>query len=155
MSSKIQSLGIKNRNIYIRKKHSLNILNENKPQEMNVNTKMKLYHSKEIKHLCFQPELMISIVEEKKLNTFSNIPRSFYKFPKNSDDNLSRATTNLCDNKKDNKVKKVTFSTIEIIRIVKYKKYNLATTFPKSFIKKNFENFQASKRYKGSMCIIF
>ena len=155
MSSKIYSFPIKKRSIYIHKKRAQNILNENKPREMSINAKMKLYRPKEIKLLCVQPELILGQIEDKKFNSFSNIPKYFYKFPKKSDDNSSRSTTNLYDNKKENKVKKVTFSTIEVIRIVKYKKYNLATTFPKSLIYKNLENSQASKRYKDSMCISF
>ena len=65
------------------------------------------------------------------------------------------ATTNLCDNKRENKVKKVTFSTVEIIRVVKYKKYNLAASFPKSLIKKNLENLREMKQYNDTMCLIF
>ena len=136
----------------IEKKNTYNILKRN---SQNASTKMKLYQPKEIRHLCFHSESIFTPIEKKKQNNFSKNERTFYESPKNSDDNLSLATTNLCDNKRENKVKKVTFSTVEIIRVVKYKKYNLAASFPKSLIKKNQENLREMKQYNDTMCLIF
>ena len=50
-------------------------------------------------------------------------------------------------------VKKVTFSTIEIIRVENYKKYNKILNFSKKLIKKNME--EVNKNKKDSNCLIF
>jgi len=50
-------------------------------------------------------------------------------------------------------VKKVTFSTIEIIRIDNYKKYNEACNFSKDQIKKTIKELKHNK--SGKMCIVF
>ena len=50
-------------------------------------------------------------------------------------------------------VKKVTFSTVEIIRVEKYKKYNARCNFSKNQIKKNMEEIKENE--KESVCSIF
>ena len=50
-------------------------------------------------------------------------------------------------------IKKVTFSTVEIIRIEKYKKYNAACNYSKAQIQKNIEDLK--KDEKESICLIF
>ena len=49
-------------------------------------------------------------------------------------------------------VKKVTFSTVEIIRVENYKKYNARCSFSKEIIKKNMEEM---KQNESEVCSIF
>ena len=142
-------------NTYNPKKHVQGVMKLYKNQEMSINTKMKLYHPKEIKHLCFHSKLKFSPSNIIKQNNSSENKTSYYASPKKSDDNLTNATTYLYDSRKEHKEKKVTFSTVEIVRVVKYKKYNLATTFPKYLIRKNLEKCQAMKQSKDEMCLTF
>ena len=51
-------------------------------------------------------------------------------------------------------MKKVTFSTVEIIRVEKYKKYNALCNFSKNQIKKNMEEVKQNEN-ESSNCIIF
>ena len=60
-------------------------------------------------------------------------------------------TTNTSSGEKA--VKKVTFSTVEIIRVEKYKKYNALSNFSKSQIQKNMEDFKQNDN--ESVCLIF
>ena len=55
----------------------------------------------------------------------------------------------------DKTVKKVTFSTVEIIRVEKYKKYNAMNNFSKSCIQKNMEDVKNSSNNEESTCFIF
>ena len=55
----------------------------------------------------------------------------------------------------DKTVKKVTFSTVEIIRVEKYKKYNAMNNFSKSCIQKNMEDVKNSSNNEESTCLIF
>ena len=66
-------------------------------------------------------------------------------------DNYS-ITTNCTDFKG---IKKVTFSTVEIIRVAKYKKYNAKNNFSKLNIQKNIIEVKASKNRNESSCNIF
>ncbi len=50
-------------------------------------------------------------------------------------------------------VKKVTFSTVEIIRVEKYKKYNAISNFSKNQIMKNMEEIK--KNENENICFIF
>ena len=50
-------------------------------------------------------------------------------------------------------IKKVTFSTVEIIRVEKYKKYNLASNYSKKLIKKNMEEIKGNDNEQK--CFIF
>ena len=49
-------------------------------------------------------------------------------------------------------LKKVTFSTVEIIRVENYKKYNASCSFSKELIKKNMEEM---KQDENEVCSIF
>ena len=142
-------------NTYNPKKYVQGVMKLNKTQEMSINTKMKLYKPKEIKRLCFHSKLKFNPSNIIKQNNFSENKTSFYASPKKSDDNLTSTTTYLYDSRKEHKEKKVTFSTVEIIRVIKYKKYNLSTTFPKYLIKKNLERCQAMKQRNNEMCLAF
>ena len=66
-------------------------------------------------------------------------------------DNYS-TTTNCSDFKG---IKKVTFSTIEIIRVAKYKKYNAKNNFSQLNIQKNILEIKANKNRNESSCNIF
>ena len=61
-------------------------------------------------------------------------------------------TTNCSDFKG---IKKVTFSTVEIIRVAKYKKYNAKNNFSKLNIQKNILEVKANKNKDESSCNIF
>ena len=63
-------------------------------------------------------------------------------------------TTNTSDGEKEKPMKKVTFSTVEIIRVEKYKKYNALCNFSKNQIKKNMEEVKQNEN-ESSNCIIF
>ena len=54
----------------------------------------------------------------------------------------------------DKSVKKVTFSTVEIIRVEKYKKYNAMNNISKTTIQKNMEEVKNSSN-EESTCFIF
>ena len=55
----------------------------------------------------------------------------------------------------DKSVKKVTFSTVEIIRVEKYKKYNSLNNFSKLSIQKNMEDVKNNNIDNESVCCIF
>ena len=73
-----------------------------------------------------------------------------YKY-KLFNDNYS-TTTNCSDYKG---IKKVTFSTVEIIRVAKYKKYNASNNFSNENIKKNILEVKNSKIKDDIPCSIF
>ena len=73
-----------------------------------------------------------------------------YKY-KLFNDNYS-TTTNCSDYKG---IKKVTFSTVEIIRVAKYKKYNASNNFSNENIKKNILEVKNSKIKDDLPCSIF
>ena len=50
-------------------------------------------------------------------------------------------------------VKKITFSTVEIIRVENYKKYNASSNYSKNLIKKNMEEMKGNEN--NSACLIF
>ena len=52
-------------------------------------------------------------------------------------------------------IKKVTFSTVEIIRVTKYKKFNAKNNFSKLNIQKNIIEVKANKNRNESSCNIF
>ena len=52
-------------------------------------------------------------------------------------------------------IKKVTFSTVEIIRVAKYKKFNAKNNFSKLNIQKNIIEVKANKNRNESSCNIF
>ena len=56
---------------------------------------------------------------------------------------------------REKSVKKVTFSTVEIIRVEKYKKYNANSNFSKNLIKKNMEEVKQQNDNNESTCSIF
>ena len=74
-------------------------------------------------------------IQLKKIKTF-NIP-VFKQFKR-----CSSITTNTSEGEK---MKKVTFSTVEIIRVEKYKKYNARCNFSKHQIEKNMEEMKLNK----------
>ena len=70
---------------------------------------------------------------------------------KNNDCNS--ITTSSSNN--DKSVKKVTFSTVEIIRVEKYKKYNALNNYSKIDIEKNMEEVKNNSNDDESTCLIF
>ena len=62
-------------------------------------------------------------------------------------------TTNNSD--KDKCVKKVTFSTVEIIRVEKYKKENSINNFSKTLIQKNMDEVKNNSNNEQLNCFIF
>ena len=91
---------------------------------------------------------------ERPINTipFRNINLNNKKFikKKSRDDTNSITTTT---SYRDKTMKKVTFSTVEIIRVEKYKKYNAMNNFAKSLIDKNMEEFKQND--SKISCFIF
>ena len=67
------------------------------------------------------------------------------------DETNSITTKASCEEKN---IKKVTFSTVEIIKVRKFKKYNAINTYSKSFIEKNMKNIEAEKD-NGIFCLMF
>ena len=66
-------------------------------------------------------------------------------------------TTDSSSSNKKERIKKVTFSTVEIIRVEKYKKYNAINNFSKTNIEKNMEEVKYSIYNKDnkSSCLVF
>ena len=60
-----------------------------------------------------------------------------------------------CSSYNGKSIKKVTFSTVEIIRVQKYKKYNVINNFSKNEIQKNMEEVKNNENYDESTCFIF
>ena len=73
---------------------------------------------------------------------FSNINLNNKKFIKKKSYNDANSITTTSSYGKEKSMKKVTFSTVEIIRIEKYKKYNAMNNFSKRLIDKNMEEFK-------------
>ena len=66
----------------------------------------------------------------------------------------NNSTTTNCSDYKG--IKKVTFSTIEIIRVAKYKKYNASNNFSQINIEKNIKEVKDSKKNQEFIpCTIF
>jgi len=59
-------------------------------------------------------------------------------------DECNSITTDSSSNQKKERIKKVTFSTVEIIRVEKYKKYNAINNFSKANIEKNMKEVNNS-----------
>jgi hypothetical protein len=66
-------------------------------------------------------------------------------------------TTDSSSSNKKERIKKVTFSTVEIIRVEKYKKYNAINNFSKTNIEKNMEEVKYSIFNKDDKpsCLVF
>ena len=96
---------------------------------MRINTLPKL--KKSISNFTgFCTEIQI----EDKLNLTTKIDR--FRMDYNRDINI--ATTKASEGSINDKIKKVTFTTVEIIRVDNYKKYNKLNTFKK---KENYNSF--------------
>ena len=67
--------------------------------------------------------------------------------------NDNNSTTTNCSDFKG--IKKVTFSTVEIIRVAKYKKYNACNNFSNANIQKNINEVKNSKIKDDIPCMIF
>ena len=78
-------------------------------------------------------------------------PQKNMKYKLFNDNNST--TTNCSDIKA---IKKVTFSTVEIIRVAKYKKYNASNNFSKANIEKNIIEVKNEKKQQEFIpCFIF
>jgi hypothetical protein len=75
---------------------------------------------------------------------------------KTKDESNSITTDSSLSHKKV-RIKKVTFSTVEIIRVEKFKKYNAKNNFPKANIEKNMEEVKYSIFNKDDKpsCLVF
>ena len=112
--------------------------------EMNVN--IKEYQTLKKKN-SFLDSVTASISPVKlnnKLNRINTV--------KNKNFDTYSITTN--SSIKDKTIKKVTFSTVEIIRVEKYKKYNIMNTVSKTCIQKNMEEVK-NKNSDQTSCLIF
>ena len=89
----------------------------------------------------------------KKIRTFNNTIKLKNKNSYNISlfKHCNSITTNTSCGEKA--VKKVTFSTVEIIRVEKYKKYNAISNCSKIQIKKNMEDLKQNEN--ESACLIF
>ena len=133
---------------YVRKKtyDCRNILDLDKDtSEMNVNINKIPTFTK--KNFLFN--------SSKNLRTFNNTIKLKNKNKNSFNISLLKhcnsITTNTSSGEKA--VKKVTFSTVEIIRVEKYKKYNALSNFSKSQIQKNMEDLKQNDN--ESACLIF
>ena len=139
----------KKTNGYVRKKtfDCRNIINLDEDIS-DMDTKIKNYPSIVKKNLFLENSINTkrannrSIVKLKKIKTF-NIPILKH---------CNSLTTNTSYGEKS--MKKVTFSTVEIIRVEKYKKYNALCNFSKNQIKKNLEDVKQNDTESNS-CFIF
>jgi len=89
---------------------------------------------------------------ERPIRTIPHINLNNKKFikKKSYNDTNSITTTTSYGEKA---MKKVTFSTVEIIRVEKYKKYNAMNNFSKSLIDKNMEEYKQNESKLS--CLIF
>ena len=115
--------------------------------EMNVN--IKQYQSIKTKNLFLQDKkhLKQPLKANNKINRINTI------LNKNKNFDCYSITTSSSYN--DKTVKKVTFSTVEIIRVEKFKKYNAMNNFSKAYIQKNMEDVKNNKNNDESICFIF
>ena len=84
---------------------------------------------------------------------FSNINLNNKKFIKKKSYNDANSITTTTSYRGEKAMKKVTFSTVEIIRVEKYKKYNAMNNFSKRLIDKNMEEFKQND--SKMICLIF
>ena len=115
--------------------------------EMNV--KIKQYQSIKTRNLFLQDKqsLKQSLEANNKINRVNTI------INKNKNFDCYSITTSSSYN--DKAVKKVTFSTVEIIRVEKYKKYNAMNNYSKACIQKNIEEMRGGNNKDESTCVIF
>ena len=115
--------------------------------EMNVN--IKQYKSITNKNLFLEDKkrLKQSLKVNNKIDRVSSI--------KNKNKNFDCYSITTSSSYNDKTVKKVTFSTVEIIRVEKYKKYNAMNNFSKTCIQKNMEDVKNKNYNDESSCFIF
>lgn len=113
--------------------------------EMNVN--IKEYKTINKKNLFLENKIPV----KKELKLINKLYR--INTIKNKNYDCYSITTNSSYN--DKNVKKVTFSTIEIIRVEKYKKHNAKNNFSKIAIQKNMEEIKKNQNNDGTTCFIF
>ena len=133
---------------------------KNIPKSSGISEKIKKYRSKDIRHLTMKlTDLSNKKIKYINKNTnqchFTKNLKSFDRncYTEKSDTASSYATT-FCNTQPECKIKTVTFSTIEVIRIESYKKFNAINTISKSLIQKNL--YEKRKEQEGSsLCNIF
>ena len=86
--------------------------------------------------------------EAKLKNTIYRI--NTYNIKNNDCNSITTSSSN-----NDKSVKKVTFSTVEIIRVEKYKKYNAVNNYSKIDIEKNMQEIKNNPNDDESTCLIF
>ena len=87
----------------------------------------------------------------KKIRAFNNTIK-LKNVTKRKINHCNSITTTTSDREKS--VKKETFTTVEIIRVEKYKKYNARSNFSKNLIKKNMEEMKQTDKNETN-CSIF
>ena len=112
--------------------------------EMNVNIKEYPTLKKKNSFLDSVTASISPVKLNNKLNRINTV--------KNKNFDTYSITTN--SSIKDKTIKKVTFSTVEIIRVEKYKKYNIMNTVSKTCIQKNMEEVK-NKNSDQTSCLIF
>ena len=107
----------------------------------------------------FDLEKFQAIKNEKKIKN-DLLKKNSIKMPKQKKNNNkylifndSISTTTNCSDYKG--IKKVTFSTVEIIRVAKYKKYNASNNFSNANIQKNINEVKNRKIKYDTPCSIF
>ena len=115
--------------------------------EMNVN--IKQYKSITNKNLFLEDKkrLKQTLKVNNKIDRISTI--------KNKKKNFDCYSITTSSSYNDKTVKKVTFSTVEIIRVEKYKKYNAMNNYSKAYIQKNMEDVKNNNINDESTCFIF
>ena len=148
---KLKTLDNKHKNkkdrSYVRKKtyDYKNIINLDKDiSEMDVN--IKNYPTIKKKNLFLENTIKTKPINNIKLKNKSK--NYFNKLALNHCNSIT--TTTSCGEKTE---KKVTFSTVEIIRVEKYKKYNATCNYSKNQIKKNMEEIKENENETN--CFIF
>ena len=110
--------------------------------EMDVNIKINETIKKKNLFLDSEPKLKNRLIRNKTYKT---------------KEECNSITTDSSSSNKKERIKKVTFSTVEIIRVEKYKKYNALNNFSKKDIEKNMEEVKYNIYNKDDelSCLIF
>ena len=125
-----------------------------------IKDKIQKYKTKKIKYMAFKlmnlPKLNKSTEKNKNQCHLTKKLKFFYKKSNmiKSDSTSSYNTTFYSNTQKECKIKTVTFSTVQIIRVESYKKYNAINTISKSLLQYNI-NEKRKEYEESSLCNIF
>ena len=147
------------------KTKNTDIIDENK--KIKVYHRQRTYDYKNIIHLdkdISEMKLKIKKIPSiKKKNLFMEnffkkkpfiIPNKFKSIKTNDKSTIKHSNSITSSTSCPEKVvKKVTFSTVEIIRVENYKKYNVISNFSKMQIQKNMEEYQNNNVIESMCCV--